>query len=285
MSEETKVTVIIPTMPHLHDYLKLCVESLREQCDWDIIVVSNGTNEKPNYRDIHGITQHLHTRQQGQCNAVNIGAQVAHANTDYFFISNDDMYYAPTWKDKLKFEHPVFSPNLVEPTDNNGSAPPFLKFDGGFTLDAFNRGGVNGFIEKEIERAESADSKETGFNFPLFVRADVWRKIGGYDTKYDPWGSNSDTDLQTLIHYAGIQPMRLNDVLVYHFSNKAGTFDFSHPDRQQKWQQNFDYYTEKWGFNRDTEPTDVWASTGVLPEDESKIKFEAVWKDQYRENT
>jgi glycosyltransferase involved in cell wall biosynthesis len=76
------------------------------------------------------ICTHIHTSQQGQCNAVNIGAQVA--QSDYIMVSNSDMYYAPAWNKNLKFDYPVFSPNLVEPTNNNGSAAPFLKFDGGF---------------------------------------------------------------------------------------------------------------------------------------------------------
>jgi len=266
-----KVSVIIPTMAKTKPYLKLCVESLRATVDWDIIVVSNG-DTKENYDDIHGITVRLHNYKQGQCMAVNAGAQVVNNKTDYLFIANDDMYFAPGWDFSLSFNYPCFSPNLAEPVNNNGSAAPFLKCDGGFTLDEFNKRVVDAFI------AEYEPEPDTpGFNFPVFIRKDVWDTIGGYDTKYDPWGSNSDTDLQTKIELYGIQPMRLRDVLVYHFSNKSGTFDGTH---QEEWQKNFDYYREKWGFTRDDEPKpDTWMATNMVNKEMNK--YHPTWEGKY----
>lgn len=265
-----KVTAIIPTMEKTKDYLKICVESLRKTVDWDIIVVSNGGEAYP--LDVNGVTIRLHTRDQGQCRAVNIGASSASLDTDYLFIINDDMYFAPGWNEHLKFDHLCFSPNLVEPTDNNGSAPPFLKLDAGFTLDEFKSDLVDEFIANH-----ESESDTTGFNFPVFIRGDVWYTISGYDEKYDPWGSNSDTDLQTKIELAGIQPMRLRDVLVYHFSNKSGTFDGSH---QAEWQRNFDYYREKWGFTRDDDPKpDTWMATNLVNKEMNK--FHPKWEGRY----
>jgi len=270
-----KVSVVIPSYFEAdHDYLKLCVESLRATTDWDIIVVTNGTPTMPNLSSIKGITKHLHTTAQGQCVATNIGAKSVADDTDYIMVSNSDMYYAPDWKQHLIFDHLCFSPNLVEPTNNHGSAPPFIKCDAGFTLEEFKKDTVDEFVSKEIhtERVHT-----TGFNLPFFIKKEVWDTIGGYDEVFDPWGSNSDTDLQTLIELAGIQPMRLRDVLVYHFSNKSGTFDGSH---QQEWQYNWDYYTEKWGFNRDDEPIpDTWMAVNVLNKD--KNKFHPEWENKY----
>lgn len=275
----TKVTAIIPSLANdtTKHHLKLCVESLRETTDWDIIVVTNGgKDQNPLFDvDIFGISKHIHTRQQGQCNAVNIGAQVAESNTDYFFICNDDMYFAPGWLNDVgqDAEWPlVWSPNLVEPENNPGSADPFLKLDAGFTLDEFKPEVVNKFVKLHEDNNE-----EPGFNLPFFIRADVWRTIEGYDAKYDPWGSNSDTDLQTKINLAGITPMRLRDVVVYHFSNKSGTFDGTH---QEEWRKNFDYYRVKWGYTRDDEPkADVWYNTNmVLPD---KLVYHPEWKGKY----
>lgn len=268
-----KVTVIIPTMEKTKDYLKVCVESLRKTVDWDIIVVSNGGNNYP-LDDIAGITVRLHNKQQGQCGAVNVGAQIVSKNTDYLFIVNDDMYFAPGWNDFLEFKYPVFSPNLVEPANNNGSAPPFIKCDAGFTLDEFNQDLVDEFV---MQRGMMHEDDTTGFNFPVFIRKDVWDTVGGYDEKYDPWGSNSDTDLQTCIELAGIQPMRMRNVLVYHFSNKSGTFDGSH---QAEWQRNFDYYREKWGFTRDDEPIpDTWMATNMV--NKKMNKFHPDYEGKY----
>jgi len=193
------------------------------------------------------------------------------------------MYFAPGWNRNLRFDDLCFSPNLVEPVNNHGSAQPFRKFDGGFTLDEFKREAVDNYISsatanQQVNKRKDSPLEETGFNLPFFIKAEVWRTIGGYDEKYDPWGSNSDTDLQTKINLAGITPMRLRDVLVYHFSNKSGTFDNSN---QTYWQRNWDYYQGKWGFNRDELGSDVWMNTNILPEDKDRILYKPDWTGKY----
>lgn len=275
-----KVTAVIPTLAHVtQDYLKVAVESLRATTDWDIIVVSNGSKDKPYLGGIKGITNHIHTRDQGQCVATNIGAQLASPDTDYIFISNDDMYYAPNWDKYLRFDSPVFSPNLIEPTNNHGSASPFLKRDWGFTLDEFKKDRADRGVISVVSALqtnlvvldEPKHKEEPGFNFPLFIKKDLWQFLGGYDVAYDPWGSNSDTDLQTRINLAGVIPMRLRDVLVYHFSNKSGTFDGTHQDF---YQNNIDYFRDKFGFDRDELGSDVWYNQDMIPADLTKIKYQ-----------
>lgn len=270
----TKVTAIIPSLYKVDgDYLKLCVESLRDSgFDGDIIVVTNGT-PTPEPLNIQGITRRLHTKDQGQCNAVNIGAQ--NATGEYLFIINSDMYFAPGWDKNLRFDYPVFSPNLVEPENNHGSADPFIKIDGGFTLEEFKKDFVDKAVTSLIPvwELDKVKKDESGLNFPLFIRKDLWDFLGGYDVAYDPWGSNGDTDLQTRINLAGVTPMRLRDVLVYHFSNKSGTFDFSQPERQAFYQNNIEYFRDKFGFDRDELGSDVWYNKDMLPTDPSKIKY------------
>ena len=272
-----KVSCIIPCLYHVDgEYLKVCVESLRASgFVGQIIVVTNGSKDKPILKHIGGISVHIHTHDQGQCVAVNVGAQMAEVAADYLMVSNADMYYAPGWDRNLRFNGLVFSPNLVEPTDNLGSAPPFLKLDAGFTLDRFNKEKVDKFVAKETGKF-IGPKEESGFNLPFFIRRDVWRTIGGYDTAYDPWGSNSDTDLQTMINLAGITPVRLRDVLVYHFSNKSGTFE----GHQDYWQKNWNYFDGKWGFNRDSLGSDVWTNKDMLPDPED-IKYEPEWAWKY----
>lgn len=260
--------VVIPCLYEVDgDYLKVCVESLRASgFENRIIVVTNGTPTIPDLTHIQGISQHLHTRDQGQCNAVNIGAQSVDA--EYMLISNADMYYAQGWDKSLELNCPVFSPNLIEPTNNLGSAPPFLKLDAGYTLEEFKPDSVRRFIA--LNRGKEKHRFESGFNFPLFIRMSLWKFLGGYDTAYDPWGSNGDTDLQTRIDLAGVTPVRVRDVLVYHFSNKSGTFN-SENDAYRI--NNFEYFKEKFGFDRDELHSDVWYNKDMIPKDKSKIKY------------
>lgn len=267
-----KIAAIIPSLYRVDgDYLKLAVKSLRATTDWDIIVVTNGTKtNEPLIPEVKGITTRLHSRDQGQCRAVNIGAQAVAPDTDYIFISNADMYYAPGWNNNLRFDYPVFSPNLVEPINNVGSAPPFLKFDGGLTVGGFKKLDVDDFIWNAVGKYDEEDRIETGLNLPLFIRKDFWDLLGGYDVAYDPWGSNSDTDLQTRINLAGVTPMRMRDVLVYHFSNKTPTFA---PDNDAFRMNNFEYFKQKFGFDRDELGSDVWYNKDMIPKDKSKIKL------------
>lgn len=269
--------VVIPSLANetTRPYLELCVRSLRESgFGGQIIVVTNGTKTPEPLPEIANMCTRLHTRDQGQCNAVNIGVQMVEPNTDYILISNDDMYYAPDWDKKLRFDYSVFSPNLLEPVNNAGSADPFWKFDGGLTIDEFNKEAVDKTIKQitndHIWNYDKNKTKQTGFNFPLFIKKDLWDFLGGYDTAYDPWGSNGDTDLQTRINLAGVTPMRLRDVLVYHFSNKSGTFDGTHQDY---YQNNIDYFKSKFGFDRDELGSDVWYNKDMLPTDPDKIKY------------
>ncbi len=265
-----KVTVIIPSLyTHDKDYLNLCVKSLRASgCTWDIVVVTNGTKTAESIGEISGMCKRLHTRDQGQCGAVNIGASAVSPDTDYIMVSNSDMYYPPGWDKKLRFDYPVFSPNLVEPTNNAGSAPPFLKFSGGLDLEEFNQGMVDGFIERKTDAIEP---DEPGFNMPFFIKKDLWDFLGGYDVNYDPWGSNCDTDLQTRINLAGITPMRLRNVLVYHFGNKTPTFS---PENDAFRRNNFEYFYDKFGFDRDELKSDVWYNKDMIPEDKERIKYD-----------
>jgi hypothetical protein len=109
----TKITAIIPSLYKVDgEYLKLCVQSLRATTDWDIIVVTNGTKTPEPIPGLEGHTKRLHTRDQGQCIATNIGAQAVSTDTEWLFISNADMYYAPGWNRNLRFDYPCFSPNL-----------------------------------------------------------------------------------------------------------------------------------------------------------------------------
>lgn len=277
-----KVSVIIPSFYKVDaEYLKLCVQSLRDTVDWDIIVVTNGTKTSEPIEDL-APCRRLHTSDQGQCNAVNIGAGAVAPDTDYIMVSNSDMYYAPGWNKNLRFNDLCFSPNLVEPDNNAGSAKPFRKFNGGLDLEEFRREEVDGYIMGALfgydtGRATKEERQEVGFNLPFFIRKSVWDAIGGYDRVYDPWGSNSDTDLQTKIELAGITPKRYRDMLVYHFSNKSGTFDGNHQDA---WQHNWDYYRQKWGYTRDDKPKgDPWYCKNMI--NREKLIYHPEWEGRF----
>lgn len=272
MIKRSDVTIVIPHLGATKEQcysLTQCLASLKEYSpDIQILVVKNGNIPCTCRRDIRMI-------QQGQCKAVN--AAVAITYNPWIMVSNDDMVYSPDWFEYLTrhLEQETnllcVSPKLVEPRKG---APTFLEY---FC------GGAGGDFDKEkflryVEEWHQGDNDivSNGFNLPFLIRRDLWDTIGGYDIKYDPWGSNSDSDLEYKIKLAGIQPVQAEECLVYHFSQTSGTFE---PRNQDAWQKNWDYFIEKWGFPRTDEG--IWeASFSISTVDEGRI-YQPAWEGKY----
>ena len=244
------ISILIPTTLKTEPYYDLCEKSILENTTMNVCQIIQGANGEGT------------SEPQGQCRAVDRVAQ--RAMGDWLLITNNDMYFPIDWDRDIKFVADCFSPNLIEPTNNPGSAPPFLKLDAGLTLEEFNKDKVDRFMEDHTEC-----TIENGFNLPFFIKKSLWEKIGGYDEMYDPFGSNSDSDLQYKLEIAGVTPKRHRGMLVYHFGGKSKTFT---PENQPYWQKNWDYFIEKWGFEREDT---VWEHNLHIPLD--KLKFNPKW--------
>lgn len=302
MLDKKDVTIIIPTMAsERNEYaLNQCLTSLLESGfpPENIIVAVNGLFTDAGQTDKR--FKVVWVEEQGQCKAVN--AAVATANTPWIMVTNDDMVYPPDWFERLVEPIGVFifdaekglsvsqlefnqekialhfdasysqsllkepftlSPQLIEPRDG---APTFKKvFFGGIGGD-WNK---DGFME--YAKIHEGQGVRSGFNLPFLMKKEVWDLIGGYDVNYDPWGSNSDSDLQYKLKLAGVKMYQNTDCPVYHFSNTSDTFV---PENRGFWQKNWEYFIEKWGFER----TDngIWEATFEIPMD--KLKFCPIWK-------
>jgi hypothetical protein len=299
MIKPEDVTIIIPHLgatPAQEYSLDQCLESLK-LFEGRVLIVVNGITTC-------GHTHDIRIAEQGQCKAVNAAA--ATVNTPWILITNDDMVYPEGWFERLveplgqKFiakkadglqdlilkpngivpvedveaviplkEVLCISPTLVEPQPG---APTFLThFCGGaggdFDLEKFKQyvGELYLTVKPHVK---------TGFNLPLLMRKDLWDLVGGYDVNYDPWGSNSDSDLEYKIRLAGVQPIQNRACFVYHFSQTSGTFE---PQYRSFWEKNFKYFEDKWGFVR----TDrrIWEADFEMP-DEERI-FRPHWEGFY----
>ena len=300
------VTIVIPSLvPGKHELshkaLNLCLSSIYESFPKgivrpDVILAFNGLGKvdpnelasatKPTIGMVRGDfplswPRWISEEEQGQCLSTNEAVKLV--DTPWVFISNNDMIFPPGWFEKFtdvvdNFGLLVASPNLVEPKKG---APPFIeKFCGGVgTIGVdpdFKKECFLEFVEgyKEHENRPMENVIEDGFNLPLIIRKDVWDTIGGYDEVYDPWGSNSDSDLQYKLMLAGITPKRVKSTLVYHFSNTSGTF---HPDHQANWNENWEYFKEKWGVERASSP-EIWYKPEI---DWDNVTYSPDWKGKY----
>ena len=264
-------TIIIPHFgadEQQETALDQCFLSLKDTVpDIKIIIATNGRRCTQHDRG------HIELYEQGQCKAVN--AAVATTNTEWIFVSNDDMVYANNWWQRLtsfyiegKNKFFCISPKLVEPKQG---APTFIVKPFGGVGD-FNKIAFENFAR---ERDNPAELYKTGFNLPFLIRRDLWDTIGGYDVNFDPWGSNGDSDLEYKIKLAGVQPYQSQDCVVYHFSQTSGTFS---PDNQGWWQKNWNYFIEKWGFERTDKG--IWEADFIVPDKSVRI-FKTEWEGKY----
>ena len=181
------------------------------------------------------------------------------ANSAIVHNCNDDMYFPKGWNKFLTFPSACLSTNV-----NWCSAPveglSFVDLNAGTELD-FDKKKVDDFMKNHNDK-----SVVNGFNFPLIIKKDLWDFIEGYDENYDPWGSNSDSDLEYKVKLVGVQPKKLNGVFVYHFCSKSDMY--SHQDFMQK---NYDYFENKWGFQRVDTPY-IQRAEFEIPMDKLKYK-------------
>lgn len=282
MIDPKDITIIIPHLgatPEAEYALDQCLQSLRETVPGMKTIISiNGSMKCGAKHDLKGYEVLIGLEEQGQCRAVN--AAVATINTKWIFVTNDDMIYAPGWFEKLAntyWDIGCVSPMLIEPRPG---APTFEVFFAGGAGGDFDKEKWLEFAKTHMFGSSDADvygrSMRTGFNLPFLIRRDIWDTVGGYDINYDPWGSNSDSDLLYKIKLAGIQPMQNPNVVVYHFSQTSGTFE---PRNDSYRFKNYAYFKEKWGFDR----TDagIWEASFTVPSKEEGRIFNPSWEGKY----
>lgn len=274
-----KISVLIPTLASKESrpYLERCVKSIREHqtIEHDILIMVNGGNAVR----LDLPARVYYTNVQGQCNAVNQLAKMV--ETEWFIVSDDDSIFPPNWERLLENtdKTDVLCMNSME-SGKVGSAPPFVVNDCGQDIERFDYEKFKiSAIRVGSDEGTKPDHFEDGFSYPFLIKKSLWDKIGGYDTAYDPWGSNCDSDLHYKIRLAGVEPKRDRRILNYHFSQISGTFDFSDtPEGKihyERWNQNKRYFTEKWGFERIGSP-EIWYKFDI-----PKIrKFNPLWQKE-----
>jgi len=269
------LTIIIPTLnsttnkarrDNINRSLRECLQSLKETVpEVPIIVASNGGDPKPLPIEVGDNVKRLNIWEQGQCRAVN--AAVAMTNTEWILVSNDDMVYPPGWLDWFG-DQPCQSPKLVEPIQG---APTFAYYHCGGAGGDFDKEKFLDFVVMRQKRATEGKSWQPGFNLPFLIKREVWDLVEGYDINYDPWSSNSDSDLLYKLKLAGINPIQNQNCLVYHFSQTSGT---QHPENKKYWDQNWKYFIDKWGFARINSPF-IWTTDFEI--DYKNLKYRPKW--------
>lgn len=262
MFDVKNLTIIIPHLGAHRDQcysLTQCRASLQETYpNVRVLVAKNGNKFCECVWD-------MHVKEQGQCKAVN--AVVQTTNTYWIMVSNDDMIYPPFWLDNLTGSDPLIdpcvSPMLIEP---RVGAPTFEVYPCGGAGGDFNKAK---FVDYAYKHVKQSSPMRNGFNLPFMMRRDLWDTVGGYDINYDPWGSNSDSDLLYKVRLTGVQPKQNQNCLVYHFSQTSGTFEQKNDSYRM---DNYAYFKEKWGVERTDDH--IWEADFHMPtQAEGRIYF------------
>lgn len=275
MIERKDVTIIIPHFGGTQEAeyaFNQCILSLNEtEPSIERITIKNGNKCFEHQTS-------LCVQKQGQCKAVN--AAVAITTTPWIFVTNDDMIYPPGWFEKLVVDHNISMPSIdIEYIDNLMCISPRLVEPRSGAPTFINEfcGGAGGDFDKQkfldFSSQYAGEGLKTGFNLPFLISRELWDTIGGYDVQYDPWSSNSDSDLEYKIKLAGIQPYQNNNCVVYHFSQTSGTFE---PRNQIYWQNNWDYFIKKWGFPRTD--SGIWEASFEIPKENI---YHPTWEGKY----
>lgn len=215
-------SIVIPSWNNL-PYLKLCVESIRQNSTYEhqiIVHVNEGKDGTLEWVKSQGIDYTWSDRNIGVCLAMNTMRRLV--KTDYIYFINDDMYVLPGW-DKVLLEEIQSLPDnmfylsgtMIQPHDKNDVG---LCINYGDSIETF---------QKEKLLKEYMDQPYQDWlgstRPPSIVHRDVWDLVGGYSVELTP-GMYSDPDFTAKLLLVGVRYLKgLGNSRVYHFETKTTT--------------------------------------------------------------
>ena len=237
-------SILIPTWNNL-DYLKLCVESIREHSDQPhqiIVHVNDGSDGTRTWVRESGLDATFSDGNVGICYAVNEAAM--HARHEHIVYMNDDMFCCPGWDTALRARAArmgsdlyMLSGTMVEPVASGN--PCVVVADFGDTTQSFRRQALLDALPS-LKRADWLGATWP----PTLVHRNWWFKCGGYSTELSP-GMSSDNDFSMKLWHAGCRHfIGVGDSLVYHFQCKSTGKVVKNDGRRQ--------FLDKWGLTQST---------------------------------
>jgi len=246
------------------DYTKRCVAAVRENTPpglYELIVIDNASfDETPQYlaalqRGMANLKVVTYPKNLGFCSANNEGAKVAEGK--YLFLLNNDAEVQEGWLEPLldvMEKSPtvgVVGSKLIYPDGRLQEAGAMLFRD----ATGWNFGRFDEPDEPEYSYVREVDYVS---GTALMVRADLWRRLGGLDTRFDPayW---DDPDLCWSVRKAGYRVLYHPDSrVVHHEGLTCGTDTKSGRKKYQDLHR--DKFLKKWAEEMKQQPP---ASTDV----------------------
>ncbi len=207
-------SIIIPTLNNL-DYLKICINSLRKNSEFDHQIIPHvniGDDGTEEYLKSEKIDYTFTKHNSGICEGMNVAAKKATYN--YILYAHDDFYFCPGWDtefkkevDKIKHNNFYLSGTMIGSTGKD-------------SLDCGTN--VKNFNEKKLlesyKKLNFCDFQGSTWA-PHLLHKDIWNKVGGFSEEYYP-GTGSDPDLNMKLWRENIRIFKgLGKSLVFHFGS------------------------------------------------------------------
>lgn len=218
-----KISILIPTLDNV-GYMKIVIPAYRKHTvnPYEILVHANNFSpEMKEYASKESFDVFTYSHENdGVARSVNSLAK--RATGDIIFFAGDDVYVTPNWDEALvrKLNDNIFYQYLTvcmfEPL---GHSPVMnAPFNYGRTPETWEEQRfLSEWWGKRLIKADFVSCVA-----PLFVRKELWDKVGGYDERYWP-GFCTDPDLILKIYFAAKEEGKpcefrgVADCGMYHF--------------------------------------------------------------------
>ena len=250
------LTIVIPSYNNL-EYLKLCYASIRVASkDVKLLMIDDGSSD--------GTKQYIHDVAKSDSNLISLSSPERRghtywydvgfykATTDYIGIIHSDMVVPPNFFDILiphLNESDVVSAKCIEPPLHPPGVEKIVK-DFGMYPSQFKSAEFLSFVEAESKQMEGKTAPS--LFAPWFIhRQRYYDLIGKHDMQFAPYGWE-DADLFVRMMKAGFNPVQVQSLLVYHFTQRGhrwndGKVGTAHTDYQLQMHITRNRFASKWG--------------------------------------
>jgi GT2 family glycosyltransferase len=246
-SRSPVASVIVPVHNQVR-FTLACIHSILDTdwgCDYEIIIADDNSSDPTQVLFGQHFPGVRYLRQESNLGFIeNCNRAAKTAEGQYLIFLNNDTVVMKDWLDELinTFESApktgLAGSMLIYPEGRLQEAGGIVFCDGS----AWNYGRFQDPSNPEFNYARDADYCSGA---SLAIRADVWHKVGGFDTRYRP-AYYEDTDLAFKVRNAGYRVVYQPLSTVVHFEGiSSGKSEKSGAKRFQRINQ--DKFYSKWG--------------------------------------
>ncbi len=218
----SKVTVIILTT-NQRDKTLQCLSSLMaiKEPQFGVLLWDNGSQDGTHeavHKAFPEVLVHHHSSNLGVASGRNAGAELAIKtfNPSHLLFLDNDMLFEPN------FVSALLQPFIQD--DNVGQTQAKLRFmhdrerlnDGGGCQINFLLGRTRPVGYGEIDRGQHDTLKKcVACGGAMMVRTDIFQQLGGFDTRFDPFGPE-DLDFSLRLAKIGCHALYVPEAIAYH---------------------------------------------------------------------